>query len=87
MEAMSCGVPVVAANVPGNNDLVDHNQTGFLFDIQKPDEAAGYISLLMDNSDLWKKFSVSSIEKIKKNFTAAGMAQETNNLYFQILNQ
>jgi glycosyltransferase involved in cell wall biosynthesis len=87
MEAMSSGIPVVAANVSGNNDLVEHNKTGFLFDIQNPDEAAGYISLLMDNSDLWKKFSVNSIEKIKKNFTAAGMALETNNLYFQILKQ
>ncbi|HSR18496.1 MAG TPA: glycosyltransferase [Ignavibacteriaceae bacterium] len=87
MEAMSCGVPVVAANVPGNNDLVEHNQTGFLFDIQKPDEAAGYISLLMENSDLWKKFSLSSVEKIKKNFTAAGMAKETENLYLEIFKQ
>jgi glycosyltransferase involved in cell wall biosynthesis len=87
MEAMSCGVPVIATNVPGNNDLVEHYQTGFLFDIQKPDEAAGYLLQLMENSDLWKKFSAASIEKIRKNFTADRMARETENLYLEILNK
>lgn len=31
MEAMACGIPVVAANIDGNASLIDHGQTGWLF--------------------------------------------------------
>lgn len=33
LEAMACGVPVIASNVPGNNTLVLPGQTGFLFEL------------------------------------------------------
>lgn len=48
-EAMACGLPVVASNVPGNNDLVVNGETGFLFDLNHPD---GLIAAVMQLNDL-----------------------------------
>jgi glycosyltransferase involved in cell wall biosynthesis len=85
MEAMSFGVPVVASDVPGNSDLIEHNQTGLLFNIRNPEEAAAHLLLLFENKVTWRKFSSASKEKIRKNFSAARMAEETGNLYYKIL--
>ena len=44
LEAMACGLPVIASNVPGNDALVLHGETGFLFDLNDP---AGLASAMM----------------------------------------
>jgi phosphatidylinositol alpha 1,6-mannosyltransferase len=43
LEAMACGLPVVAADAPGNASLVTHGLTGTLV---RPDDMAGYADAL-----------------------------------------
>jgi glycosyltransferase involved in cell wall biosynthesis len=37
LEAMACGLPVIASRVLGNDAVVRHGETGWLFDLSEPD--------------------------------------------------
>jgi N-acetyl-alpha-D-glucosaminyl L-malate synthase BshA len=45
LEAMSCGVPVVASNIGGLHEVIDDGKTGFLFD---PHDVAGMSGTILD---------------------------------------
>ena len=47
MEAMAAGVPVVATDIPGNNDLVSHGGTGWLVPVGDPRAMADRLSLAL----------------------------------------
>ncbi len=49
-EALAAGRPVVASNVGGLRDIVDHGINGFLFDSEK--EFKEYVAILARNSEL-----------------------------------
>lgn len=48
LEAMACSLPVIASNVPGNSELVIHDQTGFLFDLNDPGSLVRALTHLQD---------------------------------------
>jgi glycosyltransferase involved in cell wall biosynthesis len=84
LEAMSFGVPVIATDVRGNKDAVINNQTGYLYNIEKPETAASAIIRLHNNKELWLSLSLASRERIRNNFTIERMAQLTEKLYFSV---
>jgi len=43
LESMACGLPVIASDIPGNNEVVRNGNTGFLFDLNN---SAGFQTLL-----------------------------------------
>ncbi len=68
LESMSCGSPVVAFNVGGNSDIIDHKINGYLaipFDIK--DFEIGILWCIQDKKS--KELSENSILKINNNFS------------------
>lgn len=49
LEAMACGLPVVASRVPGNEELVVEGETGFLFDTEEPGALTSALIQLRDD--------------------------------------
>lgn len=66
MEAMACGLPIVAANAGALPELVKHNKNGFLVSPFKPEEYAQYLVILLTNDLLRKEMSKKSLEIIKR---------------------
>lgn len=64
MEAMAAGKPVVASNVRGNRDLVDHGRTGFLVELDDVEGLVGYLELLARDENLRLALGRAGREKI-----------------------
>jgi glycosyltransferase involved in cell wall biosynthesis len=50
MEAMAAGVPVVATDIPGNNDLVRHGETGWLVAVSDARAMAERLRLALEDA-------------------------------------
>ncbi|HEY0752876.1 MAG TPA: glycosyltransferase [Ktedonobacteraceae bacterium] len=64
MNALACGLPVVAANACALPELVHHAENGFLFKPGNSDEMAGYLDRLATDAELRRKMSKRSLEII-----------------------
>jgi glycosyltransferase involved in cell wall biosynthesis len=51
VEAMACGVPVVATNVPGSRDILAGTDAGHLVPYGTPEMAAKAIALFLDSPE------------------------------------
>ncbi len=58
---MSQGVPVLASDIPGNRDLVVHEQTGYLYALADVANLTRYSNRLLQDAELWSRMSQASI--------------------------
>ena len=75
LEAMACGLPVIASRVPGNAELVGEGETGFLFDLQEPDSLMNAIGQLMNDRDLCARLGAAARNRVTKNFSWSNVAR------------
>ena len=66
MEAMACGLPVVAANSYALPELVHHEKNGFLFQPGNSEEMARYLDLLLEDEQLRMRMGAESLIIIAK---------------------
>src|SRR6266496_1628538 len=66
MQAMACGLPVVAANAYALPELVHHEINGYLFQRGNSEEMAHYLDLVVRDKGLRKQMGTKSLEIIDK---------------------
>jgi glycosyltransferase involved in cell wall biosynthesis len=81
MEAMSCGVPVVATDIPGNRDLVTHGQTGYLVPVGDRAGFAKHTNRLLDDAALAKRLGDAGRVKMEQDFSVERMVRTYAELY------
>lgn len=57
LEASMCGLPIIASDVRGNNEIVQNDWNGYLFDLLTITQVVEKILALKNNPVVYKKFS------------------------------
>jgi glycosyltransferase involved in cell wall biosynthesis len=69
LEAMSLGVPCIATDISGSQDLIIHNQNGMLVPVEDEDALAAAIIQLYDNPSAADKMGVEARKTIEQGYT------------------
>lgn len=85
MESLSCGTPVVAFNIGGNSDMIEHQRNGYLAKPYDTDDLAYGIDWVLNNSQ-YNNLSQYAREKILYEFDFRIVAKKYIELYRSILN-
>ncbi|HZL90640.1 MAG TPA: glycosyltransferase [Pirellulaceae bacterium] len=84
MEAMCAGVPVVATNIPGNRDLVIHEQTGYLVNVGDRSAFSQKAQMLLGDSALVRRLGDAGRDRMRTEFTVEKMVQRHADLYREL---
>ena len=85
LEAMSVGLPIIASNVTGNKDTLEHGISGYFYELGDIYQAKEYIFSLINNKDQRKKMSIESQKRQREHFSINTMINNYKNLYNDIL--
>jgi glycosyltransferase involved in cell wall biosynthesis len=80
--AMSAGVPVIASNVGGLPEVVEHGETGLLV---QAEEIAGAIGRLRSDPAYAWQMGAKGRQRVMENFTVDHMVRRTMEIYRQVL--
>lgn len=80
MEAMSCGVPVVAKNIRGVKDLITDGRNGLLVKGNEPDDFSGAILKLLGDPDFSDCVRKNNIEDIR-GFSVEKVIKDVGEIY------
>jgi glycosyltransferase involved in cell wall biosynthesis len=87
MEAMACGVPVVAFANSGQTDIVDHKQNGYLAENRSAASLADGMEWCLDVSRGDDRLSTHARQKALRRFDAQGNARQYMALYEEMLSE
>lgn len=81
LEAMACGLPVVATRVTGHTDVVVEGVTGFLTRPGDPEALAASVARLLDDPELRRKMGKAGSERVEAHFALEPMVAQLAWLY------
>lgn len=84
IEATSLGIPIVASDVVGNNEVVEDGENGYLFPQEDIDAACNSILKLYNDKELYKKMSSAALNRYLAYFTSEKMIKSLENIYNNI---
>ncbi|MFC1574683.1 glycosyltransferase family 4 protein [Gemmatimonadota bacterium] len=85
LEAMACGIPVVASRAKGNPEVVRDGETGYLFD---PGDVAGLaesIARILRNPEVGHKMGLAGRKVVEREFTWETVAARFVRIYQETL--
>jgi len=80
LEAMATKLPVIASNISGSSDLIEHEKNGLLFESENHSELAEKISFLYNNREEMRRLAQNGYE-FAQNFDISIMCERYWDLY------
>ncbi|MFT5727449.1 MAG: sucrose-phosphate synthase [Desulforhopalus sp.] len=69
LEAAACGLPIVATEDGGPQDIILNCKNGFLIDPLEPETIINGLLNLLEDLDLWQKCSKQGLEGVQENYS------------------
>jgi len=85
LEAMACGLPVVATRTGGNPELVEDGKSGWLFSPRDAEGLANILGQLTEDLYIRRKLGTAARERALEQFSLAGMMQRYCDLYRELM--
>ena len=85
LEAMSCGLPVVATDIGGNNEVISSEVNGLLIPPKCPNEMAKAVLRLLDNPELRERLGNAARKTIENRYTWDKIADRIVSCYENLL--
>ncbi len=85
LEAMACGIPSVATNIPGTSELVVNNKTGILVEPKNPVMLASAILKILTDNELRNYLGSNAREYAKKYYDWNIITDRIENVYQELL--
>lgn len=82
-EAMASGLPIIATNIRGTNELVVENKNGYLIEKNNVTALASAIMLLFDNPSIVQNFGTASLEIVKP-FLITNVQKKVTDIYISM---
>jgi glycosyltransferase involved in cell wall biosynthesis len=80
LEAMGCGLPIIASDVGGNNELIVNDENGYLIKGDDIDGLAKYMVKLIEDDELREKMGAKSRDKASA-YDWSKIMEKYNKLY------
>lgn len=84
MEAMAARIPVVASDIPGCTDLINHGHTGLLFQLGNVESLLGCLTKCMEQHVRFQ-LGQRGRDFVVANYSAALMARQYQSLYRELV--
>jgi glycosyltransferase involved in cell wall biosynthesis len=86
LESMVCGVPVIASNIPGTDELIDDQVTGWLVPVETSEEIVDAVGIAMNNNQIRDRV-ISNAKSLVEKYTFDHIANLHRETYLEILTE
>ncbi len=88
VEALFAELPVLATDIPQNQEIIFHNETGYLFGTSSPDEVYKALIWYKNNLHVAHEYAARGYEYAKQNFELSNIVEQFENyLHNKIANK
>ncbi|WP_026694847.1 N-acetyl-alpha-D-glucosaminyl L-malate synthase BshA [Peribacillus kribbensis] len=87
IEAMACGVPAIGTRIGGIPEVIEDGVNGYLCEVGDYKKAAELSISLLGDPALHQEFSRAAIASVRKNFSAAGIVKQYEDMYDKLLSE
>ncbi|HUP81176.1 MAG TPA: glycosyltransferase, partial [Pirellula sp.] len=87
LEALACGVPVIATRVEGTPEVIRHGQEGLLASPQDAESLSQAIQVFISDRTAWSRMSKLAVQRHRQGFSDVKMAERTAGVYRKLVQQ
>ncbi|MDX9857798.1 MAG: glycosyltransferase [candidate division Zixibacteria bacterium] len=85
VEYMAAGLPIVASDVGGNREAIDHERTGLLYPIDRDDLLTESLRRLITDRELAQKLGRQAQDTARTAYSREAMLKQHEDFYYRIL--